>query len=88
MKDGEGIFARFNWPTGLTVTRAGNVVVADLQSHTIRSVAKEGSVVSTLAGGRQENDEENDDVEEGFGDGHGANWRHLCFRLRKPRDSR
>jgi hypothetical protein len=75
LKDGQGIFARFNCPDGLTVDRAGNVVVADFCNHAIRSVAKEGAFVSTLAGGRQEDDEENDDVEEGFADGAGANAR-------------
>jgi DNA-binding beta-propeller fold protein YncE len=75
LKDGQGIFARFNGPEGLTVDRAGNVVVADWGNHAIRSVAKEGAVVSTLAGGRQEDDEENDGVEEGFADGHGASAR-------------
>ena len=61
MKDGQGIFARFNRPDGLTVDRAGNVVVADLHNHAIRSVAKEGAVVTTLAGGRQEDDEDSDE---------------------------
>ena len=51
LKDGQGIFARFNGTDGLTVDRAGNVVVADGDNHAIRAVAKEGVVVSTLAGG-------------------------------------
>ena len=59
----------------MTVDRAGNVVVADSCNHAIRSVTKEGAVVSTLAGGRQEDDEENDGVEAGFADGAGANAR-------------
>ena len=41
----------------MTVDRAGDVVVADLLNHAIRSVTKEGALVSTLAGGRQEDDE-------------------------------
>ena len=53
LKDDQGIFARFNGPNRLTVDRAGNVVVADYGNHAIRSVAKEGAVVSTLAGGRK-----------------------------------
>ena len=53
--------------------RVGNVVVADRLNHAIRLVAKEGAVVSTLAGGRQEDDEENGDVETGFPDGTGVN---------------
>ena len=64
MKDGQGIFDPFNAPEGLTVDRAGNVVVADWCNHAIRSVAKEGGVASTPAGGRQEDDEENEYVEE------------------------
>jgi DNA-binding beta-propeller fold protein YncE len=75
LKDGGSIFACFNCPQGLTVDRAGNVVVADWGNDAIRSVAKEGAVVSTLAGGRQEDDEENEYVEEAFTDGHGANAR-------------
>jgi streptogramin lyase len=61
LKDGRGIFARFNGPEGLTVDRDGNVVVA----------------VSTLAGGRQEDDDENDDENdvEVFADGQGQNAR-------------
>jgi hypothetical protein len=65
LKDGQGIFARFNGPNRLTVDRAGNVVVADVDNHAIRAVAKEGAVVSTLAGGRLE-DEEDEDDEAGF----------------------
>jgi hypothetical protein len=86
LKDGQGIFARFNCPDGLTVDRAGNVVFADYHNHAIRSVTKEGVVVSTLSGGRldnydllqrllgdDENDEEND--EEVLADGQGPNAR-------------
>ena len=73
LKDGQGIFARFNGTNGLTVDRAGNAVVADWHNHAIRSVTKEGAVVSTLAGGRQEDDDENDDVEASFADGQGVN---------------
>jgi sugar lactone lactonase YvrE len=64
----------------LTVDRAGNVVVADYGNHAIRSLTKEGAVVSTLAGGRLDNDDENDEenVEERFGDGQGANARFKC----------
>ncbi len=51
------------------------MVVADHDNHAIRSVTKEGAVVSTLAGGRQEDDDENDDFEAGFADGPGANAR-------------
>ena len=65
LKDGQGIFARFNGPNRLTVDRAGNVVVADCYNHAIRAVAKEGAVVSTLAGGKLE-DEEDEDDEAGF----------------------
>ena len=75
VKDGQGIFARFNCPARLTVDRAGNVVVADRDNHAIRSVTKEGAVVSTLAGGRQEGDDEDDGVDAGFADGTGANAR-------------
>ena len=59
----------------MTVDRAGNVVVTDYFNRAIRSVTKEAAVVSTLAGGRQEDDDENDEVETGFADGQGANAR-------------
>ena len=76
LKHGQGIFARFNRPDGMTVNRAGNVVVADYDNHAVHEVTKEGAVVSTLADDRQENDEENAEVEAGFADGTGAN---ACF---------
>jgi sugar lactone lactonase YvrE len=65
LKDGEGISACFKCPLGLTVDRAGNVVVADYGSHVIRKVTKAGAVVSTLAG----------NGEAGFADGQGADAR-------------
>ena len=68
LKDGEGISARFNYPLGLTVDRAGNVVVVDYESNTIRKVTKAGAVVSTLAG----------NGEAGFADGQGADARFNC----------
>ena len=49
----------------MTVDRAGNVVDPDFDNHAIRSVAKEGAVVSTLAGNGQA----------GFADGQGPNAR-------------
>jgi hypothetical protein len=64
-KDGEGIKARFKGPKGLTVDRAGNVVVADSSSHAVCKVTKAGAVVSTLAG----------NGEAGFADGQGADAR-------------
>ena len=65
LKDGEGISARFKDVAGLTVDRAGNVVVADYFSHAIRKVTKAGAVVSTLAGNGKA----------GFADGQGADAR-------------
>ena len=65
LKDGEGTSARFKNPAGLTVDGAGNVVVADWSNNAIRSVTREGAVVSTLAGNMQA----------GFADGQGANAR-------------
>ena len=50
LKDGEGISTRFKCPTGLTVDRAGNVIVVDYGINTICKVTKAGAVVSTLAG--------------------------------------
>ena len=75
LKDGQGIFARFNTPDCLKVDRSGNVMTVDCDKHTIHSVGKEGSVVSTLVDGKKEDDEENGDVEEGSEDETGANAR-------------
>jgi hypothetical protein len=65
LKDGADTLARFQHPIGLTVDRAGNVVVADYMSHAIRKVTKAGAVVSTLAG----------NGEAGFADGQGTDAR-------------
>ena len=51
--DESGLSANFNKAAGLTVDRAGNLVVVDAGNHTIRKVTKEGYnavVVSTVAG--------------------------------------
>ncbi|MBV8666506.1 MAG: DUF4214 domain-containing protein [Burkholderiaceae bacterium] len=47
--DGQGAAARFNYPQGLAVDRAGNIYVADSQNSTIRKITPAG-LVSTLAG--------------------------------------
>ena len=47
--DGSGVGVRFNYPTGVAVDSAGNVYVANRDSHTIRKVTPAG-VVSTMAG--------------------------------------
>jgi sugar lactone lactonase YvrE len=47
--DGTGSAARFSRPHNLAVDGAGNVYVADMNSHTIRKVTTTG-VVTTLAG--------------------------------------
>jgi sugar lactone lactonase YvrE len=65
LKDGDGISARFKCPFGLTVDRAGNVVVVDYMNNALRTVTRAGAVVSTLAG----------NGEAGFVDGQGPNAR-------------
>jgi sugar lactone lactonase YvrE len=47
--DGPGIDARFNFPSGLTVTPTGTVYVADTGNHTIRKITSTGAV-TTVAG--------------------------------------
>ena len=48
-EDGPRGTARFNFPAGLAIDRAGNLYVADSSNHTIRKVATDGAV-TTLAG--------------------------------------
>lgn len=47
--DGPGISAKFDYPYGITVDRAGNIYVADSGNHRIRKIDSTGQV-STLAG--------------------------------------
>ena len=47
--DGDGPAARFRYPSGLAVTPAGDIIVADSFNHTIRQITSSGTV-TTLAG--------------------------------------
>lgn len=47
--DGSGTAARFRYPSGVAVDRAGLVYVADSGNHTIRKITPDG-LVTTLAG--------------------------------------
>jgi len=49
LMDGVGANARFRFPAGVTVDRAGIVYVSDSANHTIRRITP-GGVVSTVAG--------------------------------------
>jgi DNA-binding beta-propeller fold protein YncE len=48
-KDGLGSEARFNFPSGIAVSAAGTVYVADTYNHCLREINTEG-VVTTIAG--------------------------------------
>ncbi len=47
--DGAGTTARFNYPSGLAVTPAGDIIIADSFNHTIRRITPNGTV-TTVAG--------------------------------------
>jgi sugar lactone lactonase YvrE len=47
--EGPGLAARFNYPAGVAVDGAGNILVADSANHKIRKITADG-VVSTFAG--------------------------------------
>jgi hypothetical protein len=68
--DGPGNVARFNWPRGIAVDRAGNVFVAEQNNHTIRKITPAG-VVTTLAGNALIKNQ-NGDPKGGYADGTGA----------------
>ncbi len=48
--DGLAIRAQLSGPTGISVDRAGNLLIADTANHRIRQVEKATGVISTLAG--------------------------------------
>ncbi|WP_426171936.1 SMP-30/gluconolactonase/LRE family protein [Pseudoduganella sp. R-34] len=48
-RDGAGVAAAFNTPSGIALDKQGNVYVADTGNHVIRKIAVDGTV-STLAG--------------------------------------
>jgi sugar lactone lactonase YvrE len=50
--DGTGGAARFNWPQGLAIDRAGNLYVGDTDNYTVRKIAPVGTnwLVTTLVG--------------------------------------
>lgn len=47
--NGQGSSARFNYPSGVAISLAGNVYVADTSNHTVRSITPDNTV-RTLAG--------------------------------------
>ncbi len=47
--DGASATARFRRPTGVAIDTSGNIIVADSDNHSIRSISPEG-IVSTIAG--------------------------------------
>ncbi|MDR2208969.1 MAG: SMP-30/gluconolactonase/LRE family protein [Azoarcus sp.] len=63
LADGVGSVARFNFPNGIVIDKAGNLYVTDTYNDCIRKITQDGKV-STLAGS-----------EEGFADGRGSSAR-------------
>lgn len=47
--DGSGTLAQFNYPSGITADKVGNLYVADSGNHTIRKITPTG-IVTTVAG--------------------------------------
>ena len=64
MQDGKRERARFNLPDGMTVDRAGNIVVVEFGNHAIRMVSSAGQVDTLASNGEA--------GFEGFADGQGA----------------
>jgi DNA-binding beta-propeller fold protein YncE len=64
-RDGCNGAARFNYPSGIAVDRAGNIYVADQDNHRIRVVTTAGRV-STLARGGVANSQDGKGLYEGF----------------------
>lgn len=52
--DGQGVNARFTYPTGIAIDAGGNLFVADENNHLIRRISPQG-LVSTFAGSTQDN---------------------------------
>ena len=48
-QDGPGLTAKFNFPSGMTVSSDGTVYVADTYNHRLREISTDGNV-TTLAG--------------------------------------
>jgi sugar lactone lactonase YvrE len=48
--DGPGASAQFDYPTGVAVDCAGDIIVTDYGNHRVRKIAPNGGTVSTLAG--------------------------------------
>jgi len=66
--DATGTRARFHGPYGLTVDKAGSVVVVDGNNNAIRTVSKVGAVVSTLAGNGEAGSADGQGVDAAFND--------------------
>ena len=64
-KNGKGKEAKFNGPHGIAVDNNGNLIVAELYNHVIRSISQDGKV-STLCGNGEKGDIDGDGIKAQF----------------------
>ena len=74
-KNGSGIYALFNGPTGITTDEDGNLYVADTQNNVIRKINEKGKV-TTFAGAGKEGYKDGAANEAQFNQPTGLDWEN------------